>query len=354
MAANFCVKMKRPRLKDIAEALQISIATVSRALKNHPDISDQLKLRVRQLADDLNYEPNNMALQFKAQRSKCIAVVSPRIVHYYFSTILKGILQEAEKQGYQVAVCETGHELIREVKHIKALTQGLNDGLLICVGNNTTDIRHLEKLQKQGIPFVLFDKDVSRIKAPKVVVDDYTGAMTAVEHLIAQGYRHIAHLQDNGVAHTSQKRLKGYLSALKKHRIPYDESLVLQLNDISIAAGYEAVEQMIRSGKKMDAVFAITDELAIGAMKAAMAHGMAVPQDFGVVGFSNWQIATLVTPSLSTVAQPGIELGQTATKMLIQMIENEQSAEEYHLTRILKTQLIVRDSSFRKRVVVNT
>jgi LacI family transcriptional regulator len=338
---------KRIRLKDLAEQLGVSIPTVSRALKDRPDISPELKDRVKTLANNLHYQPNAMAFQFKNQQNRCIGVIIPRVAHFFFSTIISGILQEADAQDYRVVVCQTLHDYLQEVKYVRQLSNGTTDGLLVCIGNHTTDISHLSQLADDNLPFVLFDKDVSKLKVPKVVVDDYTGAYNAVEHLIAQGYRHIAHIQDNGVAHTSQKRLKGYLSALKKYKLPLNENLIVQTKEASTERGREAMSGLLRSGIPVDAAFCITDELAIGAMNAALSHGLRVPQDFGVVGFSDWQISSVVTPPLSTVAQPGFEMGQIAAKMLIQMIEKDKSSGDGAPIRILKTRLVVRDSSFR-------
>jgi LacI family transcriptional regulator len=338
---------KRIRLKDLALQLNVSIPTVSRALKDRPDISPELKEKIKALANNLHYQPNAMASQFKNQQNRCIGVIIPRVAHFFFSTIISGILQEADAHDYRVVICQTLHDYSKEVKYVRQLSNGTTDGLLICIGNHTTDIEHLTQLADDNLPFVLFDKDVSKLKVPKVVVDDYTGAYLAVEHLIKQGYRNIAHIQDNGVAHTSQKRLKGYLSALKKYKLPQDTDLVLQTQEVSTERGREAMLGLLRSDKTVDAVFGITDEIAIGAMNAAMSHGLRVPEDFGVVGFSDWQIASVVTPPLSTVAQPGFEMGQIAAKMLISMIENDKTTADNAQVRILKTRLMVRDSSYR-------
>jgi LacI family transcriptional regulator len=338
---------KRIRLKDLALQLGVSIPTVSRALKDRPDISPELKARVKELAGSLHYQPNAMAFQFKMQQNRCIGVIIPRVAHFFFSTIINGILQEAEAQDYRVVVCQTLHDYQKELKYVRQLSNGTTDGLLICIGNHTTDFSHLTQLADDNLPFVLFDKDVSKLKVPKVVVDDFTGAYSAVEHLIAQGYRNIAHIQDNGVAHTSQKRLKGYLSALKKYNLPQNNDLIVQTKEASTERGFEAMLGLLRSGIAVDAAFCITDELAIGAMNAALSLDLRVPDDFGVVGFSDWQIASVVSPPLSTVSQPGFEMGQVAAKKLISMIENDKSVADSSPTRILKTKLVVRDSSFR-------
>lgn len=342
------MKNHRPRLKDIAQQLGVSTATISRALRNRPDISDSLKEKVRNLAHDLHYQPNAFARQFQQQRNFCLGVVIPRIVHQYLSTIISGIIEEASSHHYQVMVCESGHSYEKEVKLVDSLASGTVDGLLICVSNYTRDYAHLERLKQNGIPFVLFDKDVTRFDAPKVIVDDYKGAMRAVEHLIEQGYRHIAHLQDNHINHSSQKRMKGYFSALRKHGLPIRSEYVRYLPTISVESGRQAMEDLLRAYPNLDATFAITDELAIGAMQAAQQLNRRIPQDFGVIGFSDWQISSLVQPRLSTVAQPGLEVGHLATRMLISQIEHPE--RNPIANKILRTQLLVRESSTREPV----
>lgn len=341
------MKSSPPRLKDIAQHLGVSTATVSRALRNRPDISAVLREKVHALARELHYQPNVFARQFKSQRHYCLGVVVPHVMHQYMSQMLSGMLKEAAAHGYQVLVCETSHDYAREVRMVDQLAAGTVDGLLVCVGNHTTDHAHLARLRRNGVPFVLFDKDVSRPDAPRVVVDDFTGAFNAVEHLVEQGYRHIAHLQDNLVGHASQKRLKGYYSALKKHGLPKDPDLVVRVEDVSIASGRAATEHLLRLHTRVDAVFAITDELAVGALQAAEQLGLRVPLELGVVGFSNWQIGQVVRPSLTTVDQPGTELGLTATRLLLQCIEQPERFSDEFPTKILKTKLIVRDSSRR-------
>ena len=341
------MKNSPPRLKDIALRLGVSTATVSRALRDRPDISASLRDKVHTLARELHYQPNVFARQFKAQRHYCLGVVMPHVVHQYMSQMLSGILKEAAAHDYQVLVCETNHDYAREVHLVDQLAAGTVDGLLLCVGNNTRDYAHLTRLRHNGMPFVLFDKDISRPDAPRVVVDDFTGAFNAVEHLVEQGYRHIAHLQDNLVSHASQKRLKGYYSALKKHGLPKDPALVVQVDEVSIANGRWVIERLLKTHTRVDAVFAITDELAIGALQAAERLGLRVPLELGVVGFSNWQIGEVVRPTLTTVAQPGAELGLTATRLLLQCVEQPGRFGDDFPTKILKTKLIIRDSSRR-------
>jgi LacI family transcriptional regulator len=342
------MKKQRIRLKDIAEKLNVSVATVSRALRNRIEISEELRIKVKSLAKEMYYQPNFMALHLRTQKNFSIGVVIPKIIHQYMASIISGILEEANDHHYQVMISVSEHLYEKEVKAVEMFSSGIVDGLLICVSNQTKYIAHLEQMSANNIPFVLFDKDISHINAPKVVVDDYTGALGAVEHLIEQGYKHIAHLQDNLVNHSSQKRLKGYYSALKKHNLPKNTDLVIELPAISIEESQKAVEELLRTYPFVDAIFGITDEIAIGAMQAALKLGRKIPEEFGVVGFSNWQISSVVSPSLTTVYQPGTEMGRIATKLLIQRIENPEKFSDTFPTKILKTKLIVRESSFRK------
>lgn len=342
------MKKQRVRLKDIAEKLGISTATVSRALRNRIEISEELRLKVKALAKEMYYQPNFMASHLRMQHNFVIGVIIPKVVHEYMASIINGILEEAYSHSYQVMISVTEHSYEKELKAVELFSSGIVDGLLICVGNQTKYFSHLEQLSHNNIPFVLFDKDISRIYAPKVVVDDYTGALGAVEHLIQQGYKHIANLQDNLINHSSQKRLKGYYSALKKYNLQKNPNLVIELSAISIEESRKAVEELLRTNPFVDAVFGITDEIAIGAIQAALKLGRKIPEDFGVVGFSNWQISSVVSPSLTTVYQPGAEMGRTATKLLVQRIENPEKFADNFPIKILKTKLIVRESSFRK------
>ncbi|TAE49915.1 MAG: LacI family transcriptional regulator [Bacteroidetes bacterium] len=346
------MKKKRTRLKDIAEKLGVTPATVSRALRNRIEIGAETREKIQALAREMHYHPNLNASHLRTQRNFTIGVVVPRIVHEYMASILRGILEEAHVHNYQVIISVTDHLYEREVMAIETFSAGFVDGILLCVSNHTRDFSHVEQLKSEGIPFVLFDKDISKVEAPRVIVDDYKGAMMAVEHLIEQGFVHIAHIQDNLVNHSSQKRMKGYYSALKKHGIPKNPDFVVQLDHISIAQSKEATLALLRAYPSIDALFGITDEIAIGAMQAASELGRSIPREFGVVGFSNWQISSVVSPSLTTVAQPGSEMGKTATRLLIQRIEHPDTYGDRFPTKILKTKLLVRESSFREKVVI--
>jgi LacI family transcriptional regulator len=340
--------MRRVKQADIAKKLGISIATVSRALKNRIEISEEVREKVRQVAKELSYQPNFMASNLRAQKNFVIGVIIPKIVHEYMASIIKGISEEAHSSPYQLMIHLTNDSYQKEVKAMELFANGMVDGVLICATNETIYTEHFDILRENNIPFVMFDKDIQKLQAPKVVVDDFSGALRAVEHLIEQGYQHIAHLQDNMVSHGSQKRLKGYYSALKRHKLTKNSEYVVQLSSISIDESRRVTEDLLKTHPEIDAIFAITDEIAVGALQAAQQAGKKIPEEFGVIGFSNWQISRVVQPSLSTIAQPGTEVGRTAFRLLMHHIENPRYFQDNFPVKILKTKLLVRESTDRK------
>lgn len=261
------------------------------------------------------------------------------------ASIIQGISEEAHGTPYQLMIHLTNDSYQKEVKALELFSNGMVDGVLICATNETIYTEHFELLRDNNIPFVMFDKDIQKLPAPKVVVDDFSGAARAVEHLIEQGYQHIAHLQDQMISHGSQKRLKGYYSALKKHKMNKNKDFVVQLPFISIEESRRATKVLLETYPEIDAIFAITDEIAVGAIQAAKDLGKKIPEEIGIIGFSNWQISQVIEPSLSTVAQPGAELGRTAFRLLLQNIENPRYFQENFPVKILKTKLVIRDSS---------
>lgn len=341
--------MRRVKQADIAKKLGVSIATVSRALKNRIEISEEMRGKVRQVAKELAYQPNFMASHLRTQKNYVIGVIIPKIVHEYMSSIIKGISEEAHSSPYQLMIHLTHDSYQKEVKAMELFANGMVDGVLICATNETIYTEHFDILRQNNIPFVMFDKDIQKLQASKVVVDDFSGAMRAVEHLIEQGYQHIAHLQDNMVSHGSQKRLKGYYSALKKHKLTKKSDYVVQLASISIDESRRVTEDLLKTHPEIDSIFAITDEIAVGALQAVQQAGRKVPDEFGVIGFSNWQISHVVQPSLSTIAQPGMEVGRTAFRLLMQHIENPRYFQDNFPVKILKTKLLVRESTNRKQ-----
>lgn len=340
------MKSNQITIKDIARELDISPSTVSRALKDHPDISPKTKKQVRELAERLNYQPNSIALSLRSSKTNTIGVVIPQIVHFFFSTVISGIEDIAYAAGYSVIVAQSNESYDREVMDAKALFNNRVDGILVSMSRETTNYDHFKSLHTRGIPMVFYDRVCDEINCSKVVVDDFDGGYRATKHLIDQGYKRIAHLAGPSSLLTFRQRLDGYKKALVDHGLPVEESLILPENasdDEQVAK--EITKQLMAMENRPDAIFANTDVAALGAMITIKENGLKIPDDIGIVGFSNWRFTALTEPTISTVAQPGFEMGQEAARLLIREIEAGPDEVITPETRTLKTELVVRGSS---------
>ena len=340
------MKYNQVTIKDIARELGISASTVSRALKDHPDISKETKKAVHELAIKLNYEPNVVALSLRSRKTKTIGVVIPEVVHFFFSTVVSGIEHEANQLGYNVILTQSAESLDRERSSVKALFNSRVDGMLMSVSRETTDYEHIDAILNRGIPMVFFDRVYMGDGHNTITVDDYGGGKMATEHLLSQGRKKIAHIMGSPKLAISTERLKGYQDALKAHHIRPNQDLVEQCDAGSLEAGKSSMEKLL-SGKTMpDAVFANNDVLAMGAMQAIKARGLRIPQDIAVIGFSNWFYSQMTDPPLSSIDQPGFEIGKNAVRMLVKRIEHDDEKTPLPAeTLTLKTSLVIRDSS---------
>ena len=341
-------------LADLAAELGISTATVSRALKDYPDISQDTKKRVLELARKLNYRPNSMAAGLRKRESKIIGVIIPSIVNHFFSAVIQGIMDVAYESGYRVMLCQSGESYDKEVADADALFSSRVDGVMVSIAHGTDNIDHLLAFQQAGIPIVFFDKiPKETTDTSSVVVDDYEGAYQVVCHLIDQGYKRIAHLRGPLLASTSRARYQGYLAALKDHNLQVDESIIYGCNDITLEEGHDYAIQCLSLSNPCDAIFAITDMVAMGALTACRKLGLSIPQDVAIAGFSDWQMSSVIEPRLTSVAQPSHELGKKATQLLLKEIQAQKNDTPFeHEQVILKTRLKVRDSSNLKGVLM--
>lgn len=338
---------KQITLADLAQQLGISTATVSRALKNYPDISSETKRRVLALAKQMKYRPNSLAAGLRKRESKVIGVIIPSIVNHFFSSVIKGIMEVAYDEDYRVMLCQSDESFEKEMADANALFSSRVDGVLVSLAHETRSYDHLRSFQDTGIPIVFFDKTPQGMyDVSKVVVDDYKGAYEAVEHLIQQGHRRIAHFQGPLNATTSQNRYLGYRDALRDYGIPLDEHLIFDCKDISLEEGKEFARQLREIAPDCTALFTITDMVAIGAIIYYREMGISVPQDMAVCGFSNNQISTIIEPALTSVIQPSYEMGRTAIRLLLEEIQaNKEDVQIKPQTITLKTHLTVRKSS---------
>jgi len=342
------MKFNQVTIKDIARELSISPSTVSRALKDHPDISTETKKAVNALAEKLNYQPNIVALNLRQKKTNTIGVIIPEIVHFFFSTVISGIEDIAYQAGYNVILAQSNESYQREVTDMKALFNSRVDGMLLSLSRETTNFDHIESIISKGVPIVFYDRMYNSPTSSKVIVDDYAGAKEAVLHMIDQGCKRIAHLMASPNLMISADRLKGYEDALKESNIKLNKDLIIDCPSGSFEEGKRAIKKALDMPNPPDAIFATNDPMAMGAMMAIKEKGMKIPQDVAVVGFSNWFFGELMEPSLTTVDQPGFEMGQEAARMLIKQIEMKDKGDPVLETKILKTKLVIRNSSLKK------
>lgn len=335
--------MKRQvTIKDIAGKLGISTSTVSRALKDHPDISLKTREAVQELAKLLGYKPNLIALNLKHSRTNTIGVIVPEVQHYFFSTILNGIEEVAYKSDFSVMVFQSNESYMREVLNTQTLLANRVDGVLASFSKNTHDFSHFQQLIDNEIPLVFFDRENEDLHADCVIVDDYSGAYHAVMHLINQGCRRIAFYSAPQHLMLGKNRLEGYKTALEKNGIAYNPDLVYSCDTYEDAV--KISRTVLKKQDRPDAVFAVNDLTAIGAMKTARKLGLSIPEDIRFVGFENSRSASICEPELTTVDQFGFELGKKATELLLRRIK--QDTFEYETEKqIVKTNLVVRETA---------
>lgn len=329
-------------IKDIARILGISPSTVSRALKDHPDINTDTKKAVNELADKLKYQPNAVALSLKNSRSNSIGVIIPEIVHYFFSSVISGIEDVASQRGFTVIICQSNESYLREVANARTLLSHRVDGILVSISKETHSFDHFENLQDGGIPLVFFDRIASEVKADQIIIDDIDASYNATRHLIETGCKRIAHFAGPQGLIIGRDRLQGYINALTEAGLPIDNRLIIEADTFEKARN--AVVKMLDAGNVPDGIFAVNDMTAIGAMQTILKRGYKIPGDISIVGFSDGYLSGITDPNLSSVDQHGYEMGTTAAEMLFHRILS--SEEEYvPEVKVLKADLIVRGSS---------
>lgn len=332
-------------IKDIARILGISPSTVSRALKDHPDINTDTKKAVNELARKLKYQPNAVALSLKNSRSNTIGIIIPEIVHYFFSSVISGIEDVASQKGYTVIICQSNESFAREVSNANALLSHRVDGILISISKETNSFDHFVNLQEGGIPLVFFDRIAPEINADQIITDDIDASYNATRHLIETGRTRIAHFAGPQGLVIGRDRLQGYINALTEAGLPIDNRLIIEADTFEKARN--TVGEMLDAGIVPDGIFAVNDMTAIGAMQTMMKRGYKVPDDVSIVGFSDGYLSGVTDPHLSSVDQHGYEMGTTAAEMLFHRILSDE--EEYvPEIKVLKADLIVRGSSLKE------
>lgn len=328
---------------DIANKLKVSPSTVSRALKGDAQISEKKIIQIQKLAASLNYQPNSLAQNLRSNSTKTIGVIVPDLMLRFFTNTIAGIEEVAYKAGYNVLISQSNETLEREILNIQSNLNNRVAGIIIAISIETKNLEHLKCVLNRNIPLVLFDRDLPELDCSKVLFDDFGGAFKIVEHLIKSGYKRIAHISANNSLSVSINRFKGYKAALKKYNMKYDDDLVIFTGNFTEESGKYATKKLLDLPKPPDAIFAVNDYVALGALKELKQNGIKVPNEIGLAGFCNEPISEVIEPSLTSMGQSGFDIGKTAGKILIDQLNTELKYK--NKTEIITDFLHVRASS---------
>jgi len=341
---------KKITLKQIARELDVSISTVSKSLRNSLEIGEETRLKVQAFAKFYHYKPNNIALSLKNRRTKTIGIIIPEIVHYFFSTVINGIEQIANENGYSVIICLSDDSFDKEVLNMEMLANGSIDGFIMSLSKETQfkgDFHHISEVINQGMPVVMFDRVTNDVLCDKVIINDELAAYEAVQSLIDKGRKKIALLTTVDYVSVGKFRTDGYTKALRNNGLTLDKNLIIKIENVD---NCEITIAKLLEDKAFDAVFAVNELFAVTTIKIAQKMGIKVPEDLAVIAFTDGIISKYSTPTITTVTQNGIEMGNVAAKILIERLESdeediEEGQEEIYKTVVIETQLIEREST---------
>lgn len=330
---------------DIAEALNLSPATVSRGLKEHPAIRKDTRKRILDKAKEMGYRQNFFASNLRRNRTNTIGVIVPRLNSYFMSTVIAGMEKVANQAGYNLIISQSMESIAKEVVNVKTLYNSRVDGLLVSLAYATDDISHFEDLLEKGVPLIFFDRVFDHPQCTSVVIDNYKAGYEVTQHLITQGCKRIAHITASLKRNVYADRLKGYKHALSDNGIAFDERLVF-VNNLSEQAGVEVCKTLLQMDPRPDAIFTSNDACAVSCIRELKLAGVKIPQDIAVAGFNNDPLSKVIEPNLTTINYPGHEMGEVAASTLIRRLDQQHSASLN--TIVLRHELIVRESSLRK------
>lgn len=330
-------------LKELAKELNLSISTVSKALRDSHEISQETKRTVVAKAKELNYEVNPFASGLRKQKTKTIAVVIPEIDNNFFTLAINGVESIAQERGYHVLIYLTHENFQKETAITRLLHSGRVDGILISLSAQTTSTGHLEELIEKKIPLVFFDRVAEHIGVPKVTTDDYSSGLKATEHLIQKGCKRIGFLSISQNLSISNKRMAGYLDAIKNNGLKHDPGHILML-DKNEKSNNDLIRKLLKRKRRPDCIFASVESLAISTYEICKELNLNIPNDIKVISFSNLKTAALLHPSLSTITQPAFEIGREAASILFKLIEKKENKFMREKT-VLNSSLIERDST---------
>jgi len=342
------MKFEAITIKDIAQALQLSVSTVSKALRGSHEISEETKQNVLEYARQHNYKPNPIAQSLKKGRSKSIGVIVCNIDNNFFSRVINGIESVARQKDYNVIITQSQESYEREVVNTEHLSSRSVDGLIISLSAETKQVDHLLYLHRKGLPIVLFDRVTDEIPTHRVIADNYKGAYQATRHLLQQGFTRIAQITSSNSLSITLERLEGYKQALKDAGLTPDERYIkfVQHGGMIPEETRQALIELLQQTDRPDAIFTASDRLSTTTLSLLRQMKIAIPRQMALVGFTNSISADIFNPSLTAVVQPALEMGQTATDLLIQLIESKRPVTEFQKI-VLDTELQIRDSSQR-------
>ncbi len=340
--------MNRPKeitIYDLARELNISIATVSRALKDDPVVSKKTKKRIFELAEEMGYRSNHFARNLRNQRTDTIGVIVPRLNSYFMSTVIAGIENIANKQDYNLIISQSSESAAKEMASARTMFNNRIDGLLVSLAYDTDDITHFDMFFKRNIPLIFFDRVASHKDCTTILIDNRKAAYEATRHLIEQGCRGLVHITATPKRNVYVDRLNGYKQALADHQLKFEENRII-IGNLSQEAGIGAAAAILKMHPLPDGVFVSNDNCAVGCMLALKKAGIRIPEDIAFAGFNNDPVSTVIEPNLTTINYPGYEMGEVAARNLINHL-NGTATLHSTTTILLKSELIIRNSSLK-------
>jgi LacI family transcriptional regulator len=334
-------------IHDIAEKLNITASTVSRALNNNPRISEATRKAVQKAAKQLNYQPNNIAAALRNGKSHIIGIIVPTADRSFFASVVRGIEEIAEKANYNVMICQSYDSYEKEKGTVEALLNARVDGIIVSLAKGTENFDHFMKVKEKGIPLILFDRTNDELEVSQILLDDYLGGYKIVEHLIQQGYTRIAHFTGKQRLSIYKERMRGYLDALKDNNIAFDPDLVIESN-MQLEDGRESMQKLLALKNLPDAVFSSSDYSIMGAMQVLKERGISIPDEIALAGFGNEPFTSFTEPPITTVDQLSISMGNTTAEVFFEQIRAASASREFIPQKtVLKPKLIFRQSSMK-------
>lgn len=337
---------KEVTIYDIAKALNISPATVSRGLKDHPGLRKDTKKKILSMAQEMGYQHNSFASSLRRKNSKTIGVIIPRLDSYFMSTAISGMEKIANAYGYNLIISQSQELVKKEIASTSTLFNNRVDGFLISLSSETKKIDHFDMILKKKIPLIFFDRVIDVPNCTSIVIDNEKAGYDATKHLLDQGCERIVHISGSLNRNVYADRLEGYKKALAEKNIPFDSGLIFT-NALTDAAATEVAQQILKMGKLPDGIFTANDISAVACIRELKKEGIKIPDDIAIVGFNNDPISRVIEPNLSTVSYPGYEMGEVAATTLISALKYLSAAQLN--TIVIKHELIFRESSMRIR-----